>query len=397
MDVLLRGPFADVSLIDAMRATPDERAHAMTRGEAALWLRTLDDRVMERVRAARLDLAAPCWPSIGQRSVRRAQVRCALTEALTSGWVIAVRRERGPRVLLQPLDDEEPLGPDDAEKLRVDFFFDYADGTAVHDLAYVLQDSGGSKTPGKLPKDGSIARDHAAGTYTVSLKEIDVLQWQPARIRCAEQAKVLARVTGIDDGAQGTVRVYRLFDEDEKAALATLQATVNGGTLEAAWTPGAKAMGDAPDDDGLARCVAELSFEGGTIWRKTEPLAVELPAIVGAEWSAADADAGHDVALVVRTTGFADGAQVKATLVAHDVLGDDRPLGDAPHAAVAGGAATLAFTAGDGILQALAYDVIAKIAVEGGGAKATACSTILRVHPAPCETDGSQGVTDAPA
>jgi hypothetical protein len=396
MPVVFRSPFGEVSLVDAFRATAEERARSMGRSEAVFWLRAIDDGLVDRIASSSREPWAVPWPSHTRRPDQRAEVRRRLAEAIDAGWVLAVRTRR--RALLVPLEvDDETLGPDDSEKLRVDFVFDYADGNAAHDLPYVLEDSGGAKTAGTLPKDGSIARDNASGTYAVSLKEIDALQWQPARVKYGEPAKVLARVTGLDDGARGSARVYRLYDEDEKAAVATLAATVAGGAAEVAWTPDAGAAAGPPDAEGLVYYVAELSFENGRVWRKTAPLAVEPPAITSATWSAPDADDGDDVSLVVETVGFADGAQVKVALVAHDLMGDDVPLGDAPPAAVAGGAATLAFEVGEGILHALSYDVIAEITVEGDGAKARACSPILRVHPAPLAGDGADDAAGAQA
>jgi hypothetical protein len=381
MQVVVRGPLSDVVLVDAFRASAGDRELAMPPQRAASWMRGPWSHSIDAHTLARLHTAAVGGDALPSPSgMCRHDLLRRVTAALEEGRLLAIERPRRA-VIVQLDDDPEPvLGPDNSDVARVDFFFDFSDGTAVRDLGYVLEDSSGARTKGKLPKDGSVSRAPASGTYTVSLKEIDSIAWQPARILAGGEARIAASATGLDDGSAGKVRVYRLYQEDEADAVATLTATLADGRAEASWKHDPTKTAGPPPRDGLALFVAELSFEDGTVWKKTDPLVVELPGIASLAWSQPVHAPEEQVTLLLQTTGFSDAAQVKVTLHGHVLDGDDASLGDVPGVALSGGTARIDLSQGQGALPASTDDVYATVTVSEAGVERKATSPILRVH-----------------
>jgi hypothetical protein len=374
--VTVRDLLADIVFVDARRASAIERKAAMPRTTAAFWARC------QRA-AGRLDLRAlrrlpELVPVGGARRSRDDEVAGAFEAALASGRLLAIARP--PRSIATVHDETEPqvLGPAPSEIADVEFEFRYTDGTAVKGLAYELTDSGGHKTRDELPADGAVARKNVAGTYACALREVDLVDWERRRVRAGDEVRIYVRTSGIADGAQGTLRVYRLYDEDPTVALATVPIAIEGGRAEAAW----RYRPQSADEAGIAAFVAEVSFEGGKVWKKSDPLEVELPDAVAAEWSAPQAAPGEDVELVVRTLGFADKAELSVTLFRHRLEADDAKLGDVAAPPLEGRATRVAIHCGGAALPAQMGDVYALVTVKQAGVERTARSPLLWVAPA---------------
>ncbi|HEY3815981.1 MAG TPA: hypothetical protein VGL81_02365 [Polyangiaceae bacterium] len=374
MSVTLRDGPTDLRLLNAHEATQAERGQAWSRQRVAFWLRGLraPDPWTQRA-LARLAWSSPSptpapWSSLARELERIAE----------QGRLLVVPRER-PAVVL-PIDDQDEetvLGPE-PESLDLEFIVTYSDGTPVQGYPYVLTDPGGSPTKGKLPTDGTVTKKDAAGTYALALVEIDVLAWTKSTVRAKQEATLGARVSGIDDGAAAQVKVYRLYDEAPESALATLSATVKDKQAQLTWsyTPASDA------ESGVAQFVAEMSFDGGKVWKKSDPLRVALPAVRSVDWSAPEAYAGDDLTLTVTAPDFEDGAAVTVTLMRQKIEGDES-IGDLPAMKTSAGKAQAALHVGDATLPAKSGDVYAKVTVKKDGVERAGTSPLLWVSAAP--------------
>jgi hypothetical protein len=306
------------------------------------------------------------------------------------------RLRRGELMLVQepirhtavPIDEappeDVPLGPsEDPEDLEFDVV--YPDSSPVKGLAYVLTDPGGSPTKGKLPDDGVVTKKRADGTYSLSIVDIDVLVWSKPSVRAKKDVTLSARVSGIDDGAQGKVQIFPLYDEDPKSAVATLSVTVQDKKAETTWQYVPKSNAET----GTASFVAELSFEGGKVWRKTQQLDVELPQVKSVTWSVPAVASGEDVELAIDAPGFDDGAEVKVTLMRLRQAGDES-VGDLDPLALAGGAASAPLHCGDAKLPAKSGDVYAKVTVKKDGVERSGTSPLLWVSAEAAESDADE-------
>lgn len=328
-------------------------------------------------------------PFLGTCALEDALANPATRRQLTDGARSPVKLgdlrraiERGDIVVLQesvrqvcmPIDEPfalPVLGPE-PEVADVEFVFEYADGTPVKGLPYVFVEPGGAKENGKLAASGIVGRKEASGSYVCALKEVDLVEWQRRRVRATDEARIVARTSGIDDGTRGTLKVFRLYEEDAKAALVTIPVEVTDGRVDASWTYEPKA-----DEEGVARFVAELSFDDGAVWKKSEPLEVELHTAVSAEWSLPFVAPGEDVDLVVRALGFGEDAEIAITLYRHCLGGEVETLGDVPSPALSRRSAQVTLRCGEGALPARMGDVFAVVTAKEAGTERTACSAYL--------------------
>jgi hypothetical protein len=147
--------------VDDLRFVLDDPANAASR---ARLMREIAPSLPGRPRGA-LDVAEQ-W-RVDERALERAAL------------FFAIYRVARRRVIMHLESSIPVLGPaEDAEQQRVDFYFELPDGTAVSGIDYVLVDDTRKKTPGTLGKDGAVGRADAQGNYSVSLKEIDELEWE---------------------------------------------------------------------------------------------------------------------------------------------------------------------------------------------------------------------------
>lgn len=297
-----------------------------------------------------------------------------LRHGLERGTLVLVQQPvRRVVVPIEELPEEIPLGPaDDPEDLEFDVV--YPDGSPVQGLAYVLLDPGGSPSKGKLPADGVVAKKRADGTYTLSIVDVDVVVWSRPAVRVKQEVKLSARVSGIDDGTQGKVQIFRLYEEAPESAVATLSMTVQDGKAETTW----KYVPASDAEQGTASFVAELSFEGGKVWRKSPPLDVELPQVASVTWSARAVEPGDAVELAVSAPGFDDGAGVEVTLMRLGPSGEET-VGKLAPAKLAAKGARIPLTCGDATLPARWGDVYAKVTVKKDGIERAGTSPLLWV------------------
>jgi hypothetical protein len=302
---------------------------------------------------------------------------------LEQGELLLLRRQ--VRAVIIPLDDlptEIPIGPA-SESPDLEFDVVYPDGSPVQGLKYVLMDPAGTPTKGVLPATGVVSKTAPEGTYSLAIVDIDVLVWSSPAVRAKKDVTLSARVSGIDEGAVGKVQIFRLYDEDPKNAIATLQATVKDKKAEATWQYVPKS--DA--ESGTASFVAELSFDGGKVWKKTAQLDVELPQVASVTWSAPEVSPEGDVELVVTAPGFDDGADVKVTLMRLRQAGDET-VGDLDPMKLTARVARAQLHCGDAKLPAKSGDVYAKVSVKKDGVERTGTSPLLWVSPGDADADG---------
>lgn len=388
-NVRLRAPMGDVLVLDALRASAAERRVALPAARGAFLVRawcagSTETRAIASLYALAYDHALATTRAGASRDLLLRRVE----EAVSSGRLLVIERPRR-HVVVEPeqAPDEEPLGPE-PERQDVDFVFEYEDGSPVSGLRYVLVDPGGSREKGTLPASGEVRRANVSGTWACAITEFDLVEWERRRVRAGEEVAIAVRASGMDDGAAAVVRVYRLHDEDRGRALAELPVTVQQGRATARW----KYRPTARDAGGVASFVAEASADGCKVWRKSEPLEVELASVVRASWSRASVAPGEDVELSIETLGLADGADVSVTLLRHRVAGDDEALGAVPVPALKRRSARAVLRCGDGALPARVGDVYARVTVRKDGVERTACSPLLWIHAA-----ASADATDAPA
>ena len=377
--VRLRSPFEDLLAVSDWRATAAQRAVALPRSQASFRMRAWQVDALDACTLARL-YALAFQHSIATPSGESAAVlRRRVEEAVERGLVLLIARPRAPLTVALAEDPTaaEVLGPG-PERQDVEFDLEYFDGTPVSGVRYVLVDSGGAKEKGVFGAHGVVQRRDVAGTYSLAIEEIDRIDWSAARIRAGETVTLATRTSGIDDGASLTIRIYRLHDEEPGHEVATLSATVQQGRAQTSW----KRPPPSRDESGIASFVAEASLDDGRVWQKSPPLDVELPAVVGAEWSQARVAPGEDVDLVVHAAGFPDGTEVAVALFRHVVDGDDAKVGDVLSSALKGSEARATLRCGDAALPARAGDVYARVTIRGSEAERTGCSPLLWVDTA---------------
>jgi hypothetical protein len=392
----------DVTVFGAFRASSAERAAAMAPFDAAHAARVwcmfgLAERTLRELEALVVDGPA----RRARQSEPRDVVAGRLVAAMMSGRLLVVTRpERRLPVAHVDEPDVAVLGPADVEPQRVDFVFALSDGTPISGVDYVLVDDTGARSPGKLGKDGAVGRSNAIGTYAVALKEVDLVEWERPKIFPKDTARMSARLTGIDDGAQGKLEIFKLYAEGAKDVLATASIAVADGRATGTWTYDEKIAGPL-GADGSSAFIAQLSFEGGKIWKKSEPLQVRTFAIASLAWSRPSVLPGDSIDLVIKTLGFSDAATVSVAPVRHDFVGEGDALGGPRTVTLAGGSATLTLTCGDGAdLPARPGDVCARVTVKEDGVEQAEVAPLLWVdlsppEPAPLSSDTDDANDDS--
>ena len=273
------------------------------------------------------------------------RVRAALRE----GGIVAYRLRvalSGASVKAEVKEQKAP----EPEKAWVEFAFEYPDGTPVKGLDYALLHPGGTTEEGTLGDDGMISKeDVASGGYTVILKEIEHVAWSSRRVRCGDEATLVARIAGYPTGTSAKIKIYREHRETDADVIATLSATIADGAIEARFTYDNTTSEERKSEEGLAAFIAEVSLEGGKRWAKTRaPLLVDLPTLSVPRWSSAYAEAGDEVELEADISGVPDGTPVKLAIWEHDWDGDDRKVTDLPDGVVAGNKLAVACTYDEG-------------------------------------------------
>jgi hypothetical protein len=290
-----------------------------------------------------------------------------------SGALVVIGSPARPVLAPLPASPESGLlGPDPEDDQDVEFDFEYEDATPVPGLGYQLIDPANVRTRGTLGSDGVVKRTHVSGRYAVALREVDLVEWKRRTARFGDSVDIVGRATGFDDGTLGEVRVYRLFDEARDRAVATLPVTLQDGRVDATWRcePPAK-------EQGLARFVAELSFDGGRVWKKSDPVDIELPTIESVSWSSRRARSGDEVQLSVRTLGFTPGAEVAVSIHRHRPGGDDKKVADLPAPKLAPRVTQARLRCGGDTLPSRPTDVYALVTIKEHGVERRARSSLM--------------------
>ena len=282
------------------------------------------------------------------------------------------------------VDLADLAGPEPLEQTWVEFVFEYPDGTKVSGIEYVLVDPANAEARGTLAKSGTITRRGVApGEYTVVLKDIEHAVWVQARANRDDELKLIARTSGYSDGKAATVKLYRERVESPGDELATVQAEVHGDVIEATLRYDAAADPHAEHETESIGLIAEVSLDGGKVWAKT-PRALQLKpqALRSVQWSAAQAQAGDMLEIVVDAPGHPAGTEVALELWRLDWIEGDAKICDIGPIPISGGRASarVAYAAdgsgpSDATIDACGeYYVIAKI---DGAAPRTATSALL--------------------
>jgi hypothetical protein len=377
--VRLRHPYDDVVVVGAWQATAEERASAMARSMAAFRMRSWRRGAVDAYTLADLYALAFGHSVAVPRGDTTDVLLRRVEEAVERGLLLLLMRPRPLVVVpLMEVDSEPVLGPapDDED---VEFDITYADGSPASGLAYVLTDSGGTKTKGTFGSDGVVHRKSVTGTYALAITAIDLVDWDRRTANAGQEVTVIVRTSGVDDGGAVSVKIYRMWDEDPAKALATLALTVQQNKATGTW----KYTPSSPDESGVASFVAEASVQGGAIWSKGPSLPVDLPTVLAAVWSDTTVTPGGSVDLLVQTRGFADGAEVSVALYEHDVDGSDKKLGDVTPPPIQRRVTSATLACADGAaLPAYGADVYAKVTVKKDGIERTACSPFLWIDTA---------------
>jgi hypothetical protein len=372
-------------------------------------------------RAAALELLRPC--AVREEDMSRLRALLAHDRLYTDAWELedeqvlneiawrlATRRFQAVRekVERRPLPPKsEPGAPPAAstappprkQKTWVEFLFQYPDRTPVSGLDYILEDTEGVQESGTLGANGLISRkDIPEGTYTVILKDIVQLAWDPAKVLCDDKVKIVATTAGFPYGTAAKIRIFREFREEDKDVIQTLQAKVQNDRIEAEWkydytTPEARKA-----ETGVARFIAEVQLEGGKYWMKTPAaLEMELKSIERLAWAQPKVEEGQATNVEVETLGFADGTQVKIELWHFGLGGDNKKVTEFPAAQISGGKAKLRCGFGKGasgdtvISDPGEYFLVANI--EGKAPRTARSGLVWCVHP---DLKDTAAVPDAP-
>lgn len=333
-----------MSFVLASRAGHGERARALPGRLAQAFFEVWcpEPRGLGGVRGTLAEVAVALGGSLSEDS---AAMRARVLLALREGRLLLLRGglDRGTAASAREPEEEVPTASAfEPVTHTLDFVYEYPDGTPVEGLDYTLFDPDLAREAGTLPDDGTIHRDNVrVGTYAVEIKDIERVVWEKRKIRCDEECTLYATVCGIPAGTAARVRIFREFVEGDADVVDTLQASVVGHGLEVPWRYDYATDDARKAEQGMVAFVAEVAFEGGKYWAKTDhrALVVELKTLASVRWSHALVAGGQDAEVTITTLGLADGAEVSLELWTHDATGDDRKLADLPAAQVAAGRA----------------------------------------------------------
>jgi hypothetical protein len=156
MTVVARGSFDQVFFVDAIRATPVERAVAMSRGAAQLWLRSAGSSALDALTLGRIQALARggSFASGSSRASRDAMQR-DVEDALQSGQLLAVRVARARHVSVPlPEEEQEVLGPPTEPQSWIEIELVDDRGKPVPDEAYEIETADGVRRSGTLDWKG---------------------------------------------------------------------------------------------------------------------------------------------------------------------------------------------------------------------------------------------------
>lgn len=243
--------------------------------------------------------------------------------------------------------DEAPPLQSLATPHRVGWLVVDGAGDPYAGVAYVLRHGDEELTRASTGKDGRVSRDPVTDDdYSLEVVAIDAARWDGATVHLGAPALLHVRASGLD-GESVEVILYVELREQEADAIARTTATVQDGVAVVTWTPDADALDGAERVDGCVRIIAEVRH-GKTCWAKTEvPLAVALPEVVDASWSAPRVEPGAAIELVACTRGLAAGAKVAFDVWRVPFAGDDEHVGTVAEVAIADGQARARWTAPD--------------------------------------------------
>jgi hypothetical protein len=261
---------------------------------------------------------------------------------------------RNGRLVVRPLsvrnvfvrlegEEEELLGPSNVERHALDYVFQYPDGSPTSGLDWVLTHPSGKTEKGTFGPHAAIHREDVdPGSYAVTLKEIERVEWSKASAVPNEEVELVARVVGFADGAPAKVRVFRKHDEADDRVLDTIEARVDQGRVECSYRFDDTIAARSSWEGGL-ELVAELSFDEGKCWAKTiAPLQLALKSLRRVAWASKEIQDGEDAELQIETVGYDDGTKLDAELWRFDDEGDHRKLASLPAVPIAGGRASFA-------------------------------------------------------
>lgn len=315
----------------------------------------------------------PRWSSAADDAFARSHDLERILDEVRSGHKLLVTEDVGLGTGAVASWEEEVVDlsdlapPPPPEDTWVEFVFEYADGTKVDGLEYVLVDPADAEEAGTLGKNGTITkRGIAPGDYTVVLKEVERAAWVEPRAAATDELAVVARTSGYPDGTPVTIKLYRERIESAGDELATVEAQIQDDVVEAVLTYDPANDPNAEPGESIVGLIAEVSVDGGKSWAKTPTaLALQLPSLRSVGWVQARVDAGGSVEIVVEALGHAAGTMVALELWRLDFLEGDGKVCDIGPAEIVGTKATAAAT----IDAPGEYYVVAKVDATGASAR----------------------------
>jgi hypothetical protein len=178
MTVVARGSFEQVFFLDAFRATAVERAVAMSRGAAQLWVRSAGSSALDAHTLGRIQALARGGGLGSSRASREAMQR-DVEEALQSGQLLAVRVARARAMAVPIVEEKEVLGPpvDPQSWIEIELVDDR--GKPVPDEAYEIETADGVRRSGTLDWKGR-AREEGIDPGRCKVRFPRLYEWKVA-------------------------------------------------------------------------------------------------------------------------------------------------------------------------------------------------------------------------
>jgi hypothetical protein len=179
-------------------------------------------------------------------------------------------------------------------------------------LAYVLEGPQEEREEGVLGADAQVRRDDVHDDdYRFELKSVVDVVWTREAADCGEEIGLAGTVIGYEDGTAVEIRIFRERRETDDDVVDTVDATVEGGVVQAVWSYDPNDDKAVPGTHAQLAFIAQLRIDGEPTWAKTlQPVRVTLPRVAAAQWSRRATAPGKTVQMRVKMVGLPDGSPV---------------------------------------------------------------------------------------
>lgn len=197
----------------------------------------------------------------GRESIERMETMIAEAgEGATDAWGEAFQGALGEALGEQAQNQESTTRAEH----WIEFVFVDTAGLPVSGVPYRFTDTEAKVSDGKLPGNGTIARDGIpAGQGQVELRTLYHARWSKTMAQVNEVVQMIADVDGIAPGTKAVFQVYKRDVKGPPALVDTILATTQATTVEAEWVltmPGHALSVEVPEEGAEDADVDKLGY-----------------------------------------------------------------------------------------------------------------------------------------